>query len=76
MTWYKEDAVIEDGDWSRVRVTSGGNGTTVVSVLAISLVEVGDKGQYTCEASNEDGVDSVFSNLNVRGIHILLCVEV
>ncbi len=71
MTWYKNgEPILTDqaNTTSRISIYENVINTTVESILAVSLVEKEDEGVYTCQASNEDGVNSTSTTLNVRGM--------
>ena len=68
VTWYQNGVEITGG---RVTITDstteGVTGTTVVSTVMIDGAEVEDQGTYECEAMNDDGTNSTFTELTVRG---------
>ncbi len=72
VTWYRNSELLpaETTPNSRISITVNVTDTTVESILSLRLVEKADEGVYTCQASNEDGVNSTSTTLTVRGGYV------
>lgn len=61
MSWYKNDAVLSDGDNTRMTFDNS------VGVLDIFKCSFEDNGVYTCEVQNDAGTKSCSTTLTVKG---------
>lgn len=61
MSWYKNDAVLSDGDNMRMTFDN------TVGVLEIFKCSFEDNGVYTCEVQNDAGTKSCSTTLTVKG---------
>lgn len=62
ITWYKDDSLIEAGERHVIKMDFDN-----LCVLMIPKSDLDDEGTYKCEAKNECGQDSTYSELVVNG---------
>lgn len=65
VTWRKDGAVLMNGSGILISSPVLLSSDTVLSLLSIISTDSGDDGQYTCNAKNHVGYDSLSIQLNL-----------